>query len=354
VVLGGVAKNAAEAKTALDLAARFAGGEKKVMSTVAITGRDQVMLRVRVAEVQRDVLKAFGIDIRPADVQGTAIGGECGTFNPFTLGTGLASGGFESAASSDRQNTKVDAVIQAMERDGLLRTLAEPTLTAVSGESAKFLAGGEFPVRTAARLKTGAHLKIEFKPFGVGLGFTPVVLSEGRISLRVSTEVSELSPENSVSVAGGTIPGLKVRRAETTLELPSGGSMVLAGLIQEKTRQDINGVPGLKDLPVLGTLFRSRDFQSQPDRARGHRHALCRRRRQREASRHAARPAQHRTGSTDHPVRSPAQGLRRRRPSPQGRLSRQRRFHRRMMGRIIMSKRYSEPWVLPAETGPCR
>jgi pilus assembly protein CpaC len=103
---------------------------------------------------------------------------------------------------------------------------------------------------------------VEFKPFGVGLGFTPVVLSEGRISLRVSTEVSELSTEGTVNIGGLTIPGLKVRRADTTVELPSGGSMVMAGLIQERTRKEIDGVPGMKDLPVLGALFRSRDYQS--------------------------------------------------------------------------------------------
>jgi pilus assembly protein CpaC len=262
VVLGGVAKNAAESKTAMDLAVRFVGDEAKVISTVAITGGEQVMLRVRVAEVQRDVLKAFGVDFDQIMAKAGNLTVNAFTFNPFTLGTGLSSGALVNPVY-EKGDTKVDAVIQAMERDGLLRTLAEPTLTAISGESAKFLAGGEFPVTVGSTASNGiVTLSVEFKPFGVGLGFTPVVLSEGRISLRVSTEVSELSPENSVSVSGGTIPGLKVRRAETTMELPSGGSMVMAGLIQEKTRQDINGVPGLKDLPVLGTLFRSRDFQS--------------------------------------------------------------------------------------------
>jgi pilus assembly protein CpaC len=259
VVLGGVAKSAAEAKTALDLAARFAGAEEKVMSTVAITGRDQVMLRVRVAEVQRDVLKAFGVDFDQLMAKAGNFTVNAFTFNPFTLGTGLASGAFLNP-SYEKGDTKVDAVIQAMERDGLVRTLAEPTLTAISGESAKFLAGGEFPIRVGSTIDDNGvrEATIEFKPFGVGLGFTPVVLSEGRISLRISTEVSELSAEGAFE----DVPALKVRRAETTVELPSGGSMVMAGLIQERTRQDINGVPGLKDLPVLGSLFRSRDFQS--------------------------------------------------------------------------------------------
>lgn len=260
VVLGGVAKNAAEAKTAFDLAAKVAGDPENVLTTVAVTGRDQVMLKVRVAEVQRDVLKAFGVDFEQLMVQAGNFTLNAFTFNPFTLGTGLDSGALVNPAVNSG-DVRVDAVIKAMERDGLIRTLAEPTLTAISGEAAKFLAGGEFPITTGfscTAVGVGCQPTIEFKPFGVGLGFTPVVLSEGRISLRVSTEVSELTQENS----NNGIPSLKVRRADTTIELPSGGSMVLAGLIQERTRQDINGVPGLKNLPVLGTLFRSRDFQS--------------------------------------------------------------------------------------------
>ena len=252
VVLGGVAKSAAEAQTALDLAGRFAGGEANVMSTVAITGRDQVMLRVRVAEVQRDVVKALGINIEKLAVEGV----EFFTSNPLATGGGTLFGGF------DEGGVEFDGVLQAMERDGLLRTLAEPTLTAISGEDAKFLAGGEIPIRTGFSCSDGGGGAcvpvIEYKPFGVGLGFSPVVLTEGRISLKISTEVSELGSEGGV----GGVPSFKVRRADTTVELPSGGSMVMAGLIQERTRQDIHGVPGVKDLPVLGALFRSRDYQS--------------------------------------------------------------------------------------------
>jgi pilus assembly protein CpaC len=157
---------------------------------------------------------------------------------------------------------------------GLVRTLAEPNLTAISGESAQFLAGGEFPV-PVGRDRDG-NITIEYKPFGVGLGFTPVVLSEGRISLRISTEVSELSQRGAVSSGGSpvldengnvigtaegfSVPSLTVNRAESTVELPSGGSLVIAGLIKEETRQAMDAVPGVERLPVLGTLFRSRDF----------------------------------------------------------------------------------------------
>ncbi len=260
IILNGVAANAAEARLAFDLAAKFVGDEKKVLSNINVTGKDQVMLRVRVAEVQRNVLKALGVnwDNIAASVGDLAI--KATTANPFTLGTGLLSSnsGASLGAKYTNGKTTIDGVVKVMERDGLLRTLAEPTLTAISGESAKFLAGGELPYQSCTGDINNRSCSIAFKPFGVGLGFSPVVLSEGRISLRISTEVSEPSQENAVD---GN-PSLKVRRADTTVELPSGGSMVLAGLIQQKTSQDINGLPGLKDLPVLGALFRSRDFQS--------------------------------------------------------------------------------------------
>ncbi|MGI9408092.1 MAG: type II and III secretion system protein family protein, partial [Hyphomicrobiaceae bacterium] len=148
--------------------------------------------------------------------------------------------------------------LEAFERTGVLRTLAEPTLTAISGETASFLAGGEFPIPVAQDAGT---ISIEFKPFGVGLSFTPFVASAQRISLKINTEVSELADEGSISTGVIAVRGLKVRRAATTIELPSGGSMVLAGLIQDDTRQNIDGFPGLKELPILGTLFRSRDFK---------------------------------------------------------------------------------------------
>jgi pilus assembly protein CpaC len=156
----------------------------------------------------------------------------------------------------------------------VVRTLAEPNLTAISGESATFIAGGEFPVPAGYSCDPVTHVcttQISFKKFGISLNFTPVVMSEGRISLRVMTEVSELSNDNSLTVSQSvtassvnsvTSPSIKTRRAETTLEIPSGGSMAMAGLIADQTKQAINGLPGLTQLPILGTLFRSRDFVS--------------------------------------------------------------------------------------------
>jgi pilus assembly protein CpaC len=170
-------------------------------------------------------------------------------------------GGFGNTTVNGVSVPSVKATLRAMENAGVVRTLAEPNLTAISGESANFLAGGEFPVPGAPDCSTSpCKQTIQFKKFGISLGFTPVVLSEGRISLRVATEVSELSQENSISIGGTTIPGLKTRRADTTLEIPSGGSMVMAGLIKQQTKQSISGLPGLAQVPVLGTLFRSRDY----------------------------------------------------------------------------------------------
>ena len=258
VVLGGVAANGAQAKTAFDLAVRYTGSDKKVMTMIKITGKEQVMLRVRIAEVQRDVVKQFGIDTEVAFTAGSNFAAN--VFNPIAFAPIL---GNRVSARFVEGGDGVSAIVRALENDGLLRTLAEPTLTAVSGESAKFLAGGEFPVPVGA---DNNQITVEFKPFGVGLGFTPVVLSAGRISMRITTEVSELTTENSIGVNTGAgqinIPGLRVRRAETTVELPSGGSMVMAGLIKEETKQTLAGVPGVKNLPVIGALFRSRDFET--------------------------------------------------------------------------------------------
>jgi pilus assembly protein CpaC len=147
--------------------------------------------------------------------------------------------------------------MRALERDGLARTLAEPNLTAISGEAAKFLAGGEFPIPV---VDSNGQTSVTFKEFGIGVAFTPTVLSEGRISLKIESEVSELSSNGAVVISQIQIPALKKRQAKSTVELPSGGSIALAGLIADDVRQNIDGFPGLKDLPVLGTLFRSREF----------------------------------------------------------------------------------------------
>jgi pilus assembly protein CpaC len=274
IVIAGTVANASAADRAREFAARFVGSDEQVMNMLTIEGEEQVMLKVRVAEMQRSLAKQLGVDMESVFTVGQ-VSFDLMTQNPFSVvGQSLTSG--RGIASFTEGLDSVDTTIRALERTGLLKTLAEPNLTAISGESANFLAGGEFPV-PASRDREG-NVLVTFKPFGVGLGFTPVVLSEGRISLKISTEVSELSNEGAFALRGGvavdpntgattfvegvTIPALKVRRAETTVELPSGGSIVMAGLLQESTRQNIDGMPGAKDLPILGQLFRSRDFQN--------------------------------------------------------------------------------------------
>jgi pilus assembly protein CpaC len=261
VVLSGTASSQIESQQAADLAARLVGGPEKVVNSISVRGRDQVMLKVTVAEVQRNIVKQLGVDLSAKLSYGTAVV-DFNNSNPFTaLGRNLVDG--NRATTSFGSLPSVTATLKAMENAGIIRTLAEPSLTALSGETANFLAGGEFPVpggNTCDPTTRICTTSIQFKKFGISLGFTPVVLSEGRISLRVATEVSELSTETSVTLSGVSIPGLKTNRADTTLEIPSGGSMVMAGLIRQQTKQAISGLPGMAQLPVLGSLFRSRDF----------------------------------------------------------------------------------------------
>jgi pilus assembly protein CpaC len=267
VILTGTAANPIDAQQAGDLAARLAGGADKVVNSIIVRGRDQVMLKVTVAEVARSIIKQLGIDLSANLTYGTTVV-NFNNINPFTVNNAPLVPGNALSTTFGGAPT-VQATLRAMESAGVVRTLAEPNLTAISGESATFISGGEFPIPTGVTCQTttagaiGQCVQtVSFKKFGISLNFTPVVLTEGRISLRVMTEVSEISNENSLNGGSGgtTIPSIKTRRAETTLEIPSGGSMAMAGLIQDQTKQAINGLPGLSQLPVLGTLFRSRDY----------------------------------------------------------------------------------------------
>lgn len=275
VVLTGSCASPIEAQQAGDIAARLVGGADKVINSITVRGRDQVMLKVTVAEMARSIIKQLGIDMSASLNYGTSVV-NFNNSNPFTAyGRPLVAqngitGGFGSGAATGAPS--VQATIRAMESAGVVRTLAEPNLTAISGESANFIAGGEFPIPAGYSCDPVTRVcttQISFKKFGISLNFTPVVLSEGRISLRVMSEVSELSNDNSLVITQAvtanqnnsvTIPSIKVRRAETTLEIPSGGAMAMAGLIADQTKQAVNGLPGLTQLPILGALFRSRDF----------------------------------------------------------------------------------------------
>ena len=321
LVIDGVVDSLSQSDQVIRLASAFMGTGNaaaddgpNIVNLMNISAKDQVMLEVRIVEMQRNVVKQLGINLSGSagagdfanlveqnfyDANGLPIldatgqpvvGVDQGL--PFSIGNSFTSAnGFNVAGSALgglNANTgynnyvggflqsSVGVAIDALERIGVVRTLAEPNITAVSGESAKFLAGGEFPVPVGQ--DNNGRITIEFKPFGVGLAFTPVVLSEGNISLKISTEVSELTSQGAFqgqSVAGLdddgnvitaqtiTIPALSVRRAESTIELPSGASMMMAGLIQARTRQSLDQLPGIKKLPILGALFQSRDFVNE-------------------------------------------------------------------------------------------
>ncbi len=289
IVLSGMAQNTAEADEIGRLAQTYVDKPENVLNLMSIAGKDQVTLKVRIVEVNRSTIKQIGLgtDItynfgtqsysfgrsNSWGANGKYYGGTGGCYNQNSVVTGTltqdANGTTTSGSttitntSSTTQNlsygTKNASCLEAFERTGLARTLAEPTLTAISGESAKFLAGGEFPVPVGQ--DNQGRVTVEFKPFGVGLGFTPVVLSSGRISMRISTEVSELTNVGALTLSSTlTIPGLTVRRAETSVEMQSGSSLMIAGLLESKYKQAIDSLPGLTTLPVLGSLFRSRDF----------------------------------------------------------------------------------------------
>ncbi len=282
ILLTGMAHTASDADRAVKLASRFVfdtsmtatgGGASitqqtrggKVINAMTIAGKDQVMIKVKIAEVQRSVAKQLGIDTQVAlnKIGTTLLTGGANMAFPFSLGNDLQPSAFGLQYSGSKQS--FSTVLRAVERDGMMRTLAEPTLTAVSGEAAKFVAGGEIPVISGCTKQDDGSIDCtyEMKEFGVSLGFTPLVLSEGRISLKINTEVSEISARYSLTVVGGnTVPGFEKRKAETTVELPSGGTLAIGGLIKETTKQNINGIPAVKNLPILGALFRSRDYMS--------------------------------------------------------------------------------------------
>ena len=293
IVLSGSVNSASEAIQAVDIAKAFvgisgtttpAGGATGMMGAAApsvgavinnltVRERDQVILRVTVIEVARTVLKQFGINTTgnwgALNPLATAPNNFLTNSLPFPITGGSTPAGNQFQASLQAGGFSLQATLKAFEQAGVSRILAEPTLTAVSGEAAKFLAGGEIPVPSSAACGSASICTpgIAFKPYGVSLTFTPVVLSENRISIRVGTDVTEIDTQTSFNYAVGSqtvaVPGTRVRKSETTVELPSGGVMMTAGLIQQVSRQAISGLPGLLNIPILGTLFRSRDYQRQ-------------------------------------------------------------------------------------------
>jgi pilus assembly protein CpaC len=246
-----------------DLAAGGAGPQSLVVNSLIIRGRDQVMLKVSVAEIRRDVAKQLGLT--------SSTWGPFTQYNPFGINGNIATSanGQTSGLTLSNPSNTVSATLQAFERYGVSHTLAEPTVTAVSGESAKFTVGGEVPIPSAPVCATNGTVTncspggATYQPYGITLNFAPIVLSEGRILLHLATEVTELDYQTSVNIQGVIVPGLRTRKNETTVEIPSGGSIASAGLLETTTQQVINGFPGLMNLPILGTLFRSRDYQKE-------------------------------------------------------------------------------------------
>ncbi len=258
LVLSGEVLSAKDADSAQQLAMRVVKDEKDLVNKISVVAPNQVHLRVRVAEVSRDILKQFGINWDAVFRTGNFLFGFA-TGNPVVAGANLLTrnNGTNSIVGSFSNGTvDLNGVIDALDNEGLITILAEPNLTAVSGESATFLAGGEFPIL----VPENDRITVEFKQFGVSLAFTPVLVGD-RISLKVNPEVSQLTTTGSVQLAGFTIPALTTRRAETTVELGSGQSFAIAGLLQNNITRDVNKLPGLGELPVLGGLFRSDRFQ---------------------------------------------------------------------------------------------
>lgn len=280
VILGGIAMNAQEAKTAVELANEYIAqatvtttttattstGGGLIVNTIKIAGEDQVNLQVKIVEIQRDVLKQWGINFG-AVLNAGSFAFNLSNMNPFA-NVDMSPGQGYGASFADGAGNGITSIIRAMESDGMLHTLAEPNLTALSGQAASFKAGGEFPYQTCVLSAGSRSCEIKFKEYGVGLDFTPTVLTEGRINLKIHTAVSELTDIQTGTLAtslgqnAAGVPSVNVRAADTVLEMPDGGSMMLAGLIRENTRSKINGTPGLRKLPILGALFRSREFIS--------------------------------------------------------------------------------------------
>ena len=331
VILTGTVYSPGEADRASQVARAFVSAPEKVINMMTIAGSDQILVKARVIEVQRNVIKQLGLSTDLVIHDGIQAHG-FSRGNTFAVNGGSQSGGdglcfgergarttnfsntndttnttgstgsttqvvetidvngnttttttttdgansgltnvigsFVSSAFQTITGTNANACLDAFERVGLVRTLAEPNITTANGESAEFLAGGEFPVPVGQDSgPDGTRVTIEFKPYGVRLAVRPIVLSPGRISLQLSTEVSELTSLGAFTLGGANsnalvIPGLSVRRTSNTVELPSGGSLMIAGLLKEDTRQNVDKFPGLGDVPVLGSLFRSRDYLS--------------------------------------------------------------------------------------------
>lgn len=286
VMLTGQVSNPEVASKITDLVAHYVSEvqeldnktpDQLISNLIEVRGEQQVMLQVKIVEAERSIIKELGVEFNANDpnelatstifgqlplnsannnnIDAIRIGGGAGlalTQEPIGTARGFFDTGLEGVGI-------LGLKLDALEQEDLINVLAEPNLTAVSGQQAGFLAGGEFPVPTG-RDQFG-NITIEFREFGVSLNFKPIVLSDDRISLQMNTEVSSLDEANAVTLADIVVPGLDIRRAETTIEIPSGGSLMIAGLLQSSTVKGMAGLPGIRKTPVLGDLLASDSFQ---------------------------------------------------------------------------------------------
>ncbi len=276
MILKGTVPNAAIADRALKIAGSFVENEEDVINMINVNESSQVTVSVKIAEVQRNIAEQIGVDFQAGtDSIGNFRFGSFGSNGIISLpdpdtGSQIFNIGgqnpvnvpgtqYSQLLGLGTGSTTIEALIKALEERNVATVLAEPNLTAISGETASFLAGGEFPILVPQQ----NQVTIEFKEFGVGLNFSPLVLPGNRIRLKVNPTVSELSDEGAVELDGIVVPALKTRKAETTVEMGSGESFVMAGLLQNNLQDNIKAFPWLADLPILGPLFRSTSYQRE-------------------------------------------------------------------------------------------
>ncbi len=265
IVMSGTVSSAPRLQRALDLAERYA--PERVSNLMSVSGKQQVMLKVRFAEMQRNVAKSLSSSLAIDGLSagglgaGVAVNGIASNSKPGGIAPGLSPSGASNNGAAffgfNAGSAQIGILLQALETKGVVRTLAEPNLTALSGQEAKFLAGGEYPIPVS----TDDGVAIEFKPFGVELNFVPRVLDDEIINLEMAAAVSSLDPGNGIQASGFNISGFKRRETSTTVALRDGESFAIAGLLQDDFRDNNGQVPWLGDVPVLGALFRSADYQ---------------------------------------------------------------------------------------------
>lgn len=260
LVIGGNASSVQEAENIKNIAAAFVGEKDKIINMMTTGGGDQVMLKVKIVEMSRTDLKTLGINLQ-SSVTGSGLLSQVisGSINPTALLSRATTADANILTTITSNKMTLNSLIDILETEGLATVLAEPSLTTSTGKPASFLAGGQYPIPVRGEQGT---VTVQYQPFGVSLNFTPVVMSNDRMSILVNPEVSTLNFSNPIQVSGFTYPILDTRKAQATVELGSGQSFVLAGLLRNDTDNNVSKLPGVGDIPVLGALFRSQRFQN--------------------------------------------------------------------------------------------